>query len=55
MRKDFNSYIISIPKKLSEGLSNINDYLLKVPYKQIQAYYSDDTGFKRIDDESFIF
>lgn len=55
MRKDFNSYIISIPKKLSVGLGNINDYLLKVSYEQIQAYYANDTGFKRIDDESFIF
>lgn len=55
MRKEFNSYIISIPKKLSAGLSNINDYLLKVSYEQIQAYYAYDTGFKRIEDESFIF
>lgn len=55
IRKDFKSYIISIPKRLSKGLEQINEHLLKIPYSQLQLYYDDDTGFKRIEDSNFIF
>lgn len=55
MRKEFNSYIISIPKNLSKGLDNINEGLLKAPYEQLKIYYNSDTGFKRVEDTSFVF
>ena len=55
MRKDFNSYVISIPKSLSSGLSNINDSLLHIPYEQLKIYYDPETGFKRIEDASLVF
>ncbi|MEW6009510.1 MAG: CRISPR-associated helicase Cas3' [Candidatus Omnitrophota bacterium] len=55
IQKDFKSYIISVPKKLSIGLGQVNEYLLKIPYEQLGIYYKNDTGFKRIEDNSFIF
>ena len=55
MRKGFKSYIISIPEKLSKGLGQVNEHLLKAPYEQLQAFYDADTGFKRIEDASLVF
>ena len=55
MRKDFKSYIVSIPTKLSAGLDNISEHLLKIPNNQLQVYYEDETGFKRIEDSSYMF
>lgn len=55
IRKDFKSYIISIPKRLSTGLAIINEHLLKVPYAQLSVYYEKETGFKRSEDASFVF
>ncbi|MBI4680536.1 MAG: CRISPR-associated helicase Cas3', partial [Nitrospirae bacterium] len=55
IRKDFKSYIISIPKKLTTGLEVITEDLLKIPYYSLAIYYENDTGFKRTEDASFIF
>lgn len=55
LRKEFKSYIISIPKQVSVGLESINGELLSIPYEQMKVYYEDDTGFKRIEDGSIFF
>lgn len=55
IRKDFKSYVISIPKSLSKGLEQVNEHLLKIPHVQLQLYYDHDTGLKRIEDSNFIF
>jgi len=55
LRKEFKSYIISIPKQVSVGLESINGELLSLPYEQMKVYYEDDTGFKRIEDGSIFF
>jgi len=55
MRKYFNSYVISVPKKLTRGLKPINDYFFIVPYKQLETYYENETGFKRIEKETMVF
>lgn len=55
MRKDYNSYIVSIPRKLSRGLEQINDTFYHLPYSQREICYEDDTGFKRTEESDFIF
>lgn len=55
IRKDFKSYIISIPMKLTTGLGVITEDLLKIPCNQLGIYYESETGFKRTEDASFVF
>ncbi len=55
IRKDFKSYIISIPIKLTTGLEVITEDFLKIPHNSLGIYYESDTGFKRTEDASFIF
>jgi CRISPR-associated endonuclease/helicase Cas3 len=55
LRKEFKSYIISVPKQVSVGLESINKDLLSIPYEQMKVYYEDDTGFKWIEDGSIFF
>ena len=55
LRKDFNSYIISVPSRLKAGLNMINEYLYHVPRNQLDVYYENDTGYKRTESADFIF
>lgn len=55
MRKDFKSYIISVPRKLTTGLESITEDFLKVPHNQLNTYYDISTGYKGIEDSSLIF
>ena len=55
LRKEFNSYIISVPRNLTGGLNSIYESLYQLPYEQLQVYYDKNTGFKRTEEESLIF
>ncbi len=55
IRKDFNSYIISVPRRMAGGADIINEWLGHIPYERWKQDYEEKTGFKRTDEGSVIF
>ena len=56
IRRDLNSYLISIPQRLSAGLGEFrNANLYYIPNAQLKLYYDNDTGFKRTEEGVILF
>jgi CRISPR-associated endonuclease/helicase Cas3 len=57
IRNEFNSYVVSVPKRLIRDLDIDDRSLVRIPYEQINFYYNYQTGFIRGGDQeaSFIF
>ena len=59
IRKDFNSYIISVPRRMAGGADIIDEWLGRIPYERVNQEpkqdYEEKTGFKRTDEGSVIF
>jgi len=55
IRNQFKGQIISVPKQLTVGLNEVTKGLLYLENEKLNTYYSKDTGFIRIEPDSFIF
>jgi len=55
MRNRFKSFIISVPKHLTGGLKEVGKNMLYIDTEKLDIYYSKDTGFIRVEPDSFIF
>lgn len=54
IRRDFNSYLISVPERIAAGSDVISDWLRYIPYERLEMEYKDDTGFKRTEDDGAV-
>ncbi|RKY84168.1 hypothetical protein DRQ09_09020, partial [candidate division KSB1 bacterium] len=55
VKKLFKLFTISVPRTLTGGLYEINNFLYYIPDYDIDSYYEKDTGFKRIEETSIVF
>ncbi len=54
LKKDFSSYILSVPVKLVLGRLDDSTNPLRLPLEMLGEFYDSETGFKRIDEEGFL-
>ncbi len=55
IRKEFNSYVISVPRRMAIGVDIINEWLGRIPAERLNQNYDDKTGFKRTEEGCVIF
>lgn len=55
LKKEFTSYIISIPRKMAVGIEVIDEWLGYIPHNRVSQEYEEETGFKRIEEGTVIF
>lgn len=54
LKRDFNSYLISVPAKLVVGRLDDSFTPLYIPNEMLVEFYDPETGFARIDDEKVL-
>lgn len=58
IKSEFHSYIISVPRDLTHGLSTVDraEMFYLLPYEGLRDFYDENTGFKRVpEDRTWIF
>jgi CRISPR-associated endonuclease/helicase Cas3 len=54
LKRDFNSYTLSVPAKLLVGRLDDSYTPLYIPNEMLEEFYDPETGFARIDDEKVL-
>ena len=54
IKKDFSSYLLSVPAQLLAGRLDETTAPLYIPRDLLEHFYDFETGFKRIDDEKVL-
>ncbi|MGB4214092.1 MAG: CRISPR-associated helicase Cas3' [Dethiobacteria bacterium] len=52
IKKDFSSYLLSVPAQLLAGRLDETSAPMHIPGDMLEHFYDSETGFKRIDDET---
>ena len=54
LKRDFSSYLLSVPTQLVVGRLDDTTNPLYIPKDMLAEFYDPETGFKRIDDEKIL-